>query len=193
MFDVKIVKLIGTHGASNFSQGMSSSFFPRASEACEDFNLVHPYISSLTVYTESRVCVCSTCVAVFARCVVLSRGCGMIRAKSSTTQVCFICGVAGCEIRGWRSRSIFNLLPRAGTPPLDGSQWFVGCLTRRYRKFAANLPRRYRSGSCGACEIMQSPACYVKRIISIMWGILFGRISTTYRSDMYAGISMSSG
>jgi len=24
----------------------------------------------------------------------------MIRAKSSTTQVCFICGVAGCEIRG---------------------------------------------------------------------------------------------
>lgn len=76
---------------------------------------MQPYISSLTVYTESRVCVCSTCVAVFARCVELSRGCGMIRAKSSTTQVCFICGVAGCEIRGWRSRSIFNRLPRAAT------------------------------------------------------------------------------
>lgn len=90
--------------------------FSRAIEACEDFDLIHPYIFSLTVHTESRVCVCSTCVAVFARCVVLSQGCGMIRAKSSTTQVCFICGVAGCEIRGWRSRSISNLLPRADIP-----------------------------------------------------------------------------
>ena len=41
----------------------------------------------------------------------------MIRAKSSTTQVCFICGVPACEIRGGGAPSPF-------TPRLTRS--FVG-------------------------------------------------------------------
>jgi len=119
------------------------------------------------MYTESRVCVCSTCVAVFARCVELSRGCGMIRAKSSTTQVCFICGVAGCEIRGYRFHSIFNRLSRVATP-----RWFMmicrlsdQTLSKIREQSSAMIP------IWGLAELMQNPMCYVKRIICTMSGI----------------------
>lgn len=70
--------------------------------------------SNCTRYT--RVCLPYGKAAVFARCVhPPGRGCGMIRAKSSTTQVCFICGVPACEIRGGGAPSPRHRLP-LGSP-----------------------------------------------------------------------------
>jgi len=127
------------------------------------------------------VCVCSTCVAVFARCVELSRGCGMIRAKSSTTQVCFICGVAGCEIRGWRSR-VRSLSLSLVSPDLPPSPTVHDDLSVVWPDVIENSAAIFRdTGSCGGYAIMQSPACYVMRIIYIMSGILHGRMSILIR------------
>lgn len=161
----------------------------------------------------ARVCLFYMRGSVCSMRAELSRGCGMIRAKSSTTQVCFICGVAGCEIWGWLALAfslplspslsvylsildpLYAAHPRWITMICRPSGRTLSKIRRRSSSAVhpslARWSERKRAGAKGDCGIMQSPGvlrganylCYTS-------GILYTSISIY---DVRAGISMSPG